>query len=274
MAGAEVQRRNLASLRRELAALGHPDRALKALRFFKSGPGQYGEGDRFRGIPVPTLRALAREYRSLPPETLSPLLASPFHEDRHCALIHWTDAATVAFKACAKQDTPSRGPMAHPLTEASAKRAAQARTTLQNLHTLYVDGFSGVNNWDLVDVSAEALLGAPWSLLGRDAARKSLLAWAESPELWRRRAAMIATRHSIRRGEFTETFRLARLLKRDGEDLIHKAVGWMLREAGEKDRAALVGFLAKEASGLPRTALRVALEKFPDAQRQRFLRMA
>ncbi len=247
--------KTLASLRRDLAASGQPERARHALRYFKAGPGEYGEGDRFRGIPVPALRALAREYRSLSAETLSPLLASPFHEDRLCALILWTNAALAAAKKIGKPE-----------------HAAEARSALRRLHALYVQGFSGVNNWDLVDVSAEALLGVPWALLGRPAAWKFLRSWAESPDLWRRRAAMIATRHCIRQGELSETFRLARILRGDDHDLIHKAVGWMLREAGQKDTDALTGFLEKEAPRLPRTALRYALEKLPEPERQRFLR--
>src|SRR5262245_3998514 len=208
-------------------------------RFFKTGPGQYGEGDRFLGIKATPLRQLAREFRSLPVGEARKLLASAFHEARMLALL-------VLVRAFEKGDEPSREP----------------------IYDLYLANTARVNNWDLVDASAPAIVGG--FLAGRD--RGPLTRLARSASLWERRIAVVATLHFTRRGDFADTLRLAGLLLEDREDLIHKAVGWMLREVGKRDQAVLEGFLAGHCRRMPRTMLRYAIERFPEGRRRQYLR--
>jgi 3-methyladenine DNA glycosylase AlkD len=207
-------------------------------RFFKTGPGQYGEGDQFLGIKVPTLRKLAREFRSLPLEGARNLLHSGHHEARLLALL----VLVGSFE--------KGGP--------ASRRA---------IYDLYLANTARVNNWDLVDASAPAIVGG--FLADRD--REPLTRLAGSASLWERRIGVVATLHFIRRGEFADTLRLAGLLLGDREDLIHKATGWMLREVGKRDQDVLEGFLAGHCRRMPRTMLRYAIERLPEERRRMHL---
>jgi 3-methyladenine DNA glycosylase AlkD len=226
-------------IQQELATLADPERAAQLQRYFKTGPGEYGEGDRFRGIRVPMLRKLARKYRDTPVEQALQLLRDPYHEDRMVALL-------ILIHAFARGD------------EAARRRVYESYLG----HTAYI------NNWDLVDTSAEHIVGA--YLWDRD--RAPLYDLARSELLWERRIAIMATFHFIKRGEFDDTLHLAEALLQDPENLIHKAVGWMLREIGERDKAVEERFLQKHYRDMPRTMLRYAIEKFPQEERQAYLR--
>ena len=229
----------LAELQARLKALGDPRVAESSRRFFKTGPGEYGEGDRFRGIRVPVLRSLAKEYRAVTVPEAGRLLGSTFHEDRLLALL-------ILVRLYSRGDEASRG----------------------EIYRLYLGGTKFINNWDLVDSSAEHIVGAHL----RDRPRAPLRRLAESADLWERRVAVMATFHFIRRGEFGETLDLARALLSDREDLIHKAVGWMLREIGNRDPGAEEEFLQGHYRRMPRTMLRYAIEKFPEEKRRRYLK--
>lgn len=221
-----------------LRALADPVRAAGCARFFKTGPGEYGEGDQFLGLTVPAQRAVAREFRDLPLPEVEMLLDSPIHEHRLVAL----EVLVMQYE---------RGDASH--------QAAVFR--------FYLAHTRGINNWDLVDTSARYIVGA--HLFDRPRARVFRL--ARSKSLWERRIAMVATHEWIRRGDLTDAFAIAELLLDDRHDLMHKAVGWMLREAGIKDRARLLRFLREHYARVPRTALRYAIEHLPTAQRKRVL---
>ena len=233
-AGAE---RVLAALR----ACSDPEKAAFLPRFFRTGPGEYGAGDRFIGVTVPLQRRVARSFRDLEQPAVVQLLASPFHEARLTALL----ILSVQF---AKADR--------------SRRAAIVR--------LYLDNLQAVNNWDLVDLSAPKILGA-W-LLEQPAGKRALLyQFARSGHLWRQRIAMLATLPLIKAQQFADTLALAEILLHHEHDLIHKAVGWMLREVGKRDLDTEVAFLRRTYRAMPRTMLRYAIEKFAPDLRQRFL---
>ncbi len=229
---------SLTGLRRALQEMADPDKAAFAARFFQTGPGQYGEGDRFRGVRVPALRRLAREYRGLPLAAALALLDSPFHEDRLVALLLMVEHY----------------------------RGGDERLR-QRVYREYLARTAQINSWDLVDLSAEHIVGA-WLA---ERPRTPLTRLAKSKRLWERRIAILATFHFLRRGEFAETLRIARLLLHDRHDLIHKAVGWLLREVGKRDPAVLEGFLGEHYAAMPRTMLRYAIERLPEARRRAWL---
>jgi 3-methyladenine DNA glycosylase AlkD len=228
-----------AAVEARLIELGKPADAAFLQGFFRTGPGEYGEGDRFLGIRVPVLRTLIREYRGMAVEEMETLLRSPWHEARLLALLL--------------------------LVDAWVRGGAETR---ERIHRLYLASTAYVNNWDLVDSSAAQLVGA--QLEAGD--RGKLEDLARSASLWERRIAIIATLHYIRRGDFGTTLRIAELLVDDRHDLIHKAVGWMLREVGNRDRAAEEAFLRRHHRTMPRTMLRYAIEKFPEDVRKAYLR--
>ena len=230
-----------ATIQKELRSLGNAPQAAILQRFFKTGPGEYGEGDRFRGIRVPVLRKLAQKYRELSlPEALR-LLQSAFHEDRLLALF-------ILIKQYYQGDSIVRGA----------------------IHRLYLEQARLVNNWDLVDASAPHLVGHYLA----ERPKELLTRLAESGILWERRMAILATLHFIKQGDYAETLRVAGLLLGDPEDLIHKAVGWMLREVGKRQAAVAEAFLQAHYRTMPRTMLRYAIERFPEARRQDYLRGA
>jgi 3-methyladenine DNA glycosylase AlkD len=225
--------------RTKLKSLASPAAAKAATRFFKTGPGEYGEGDTFIGVNVPTLRTASREFRALPLAEVEALLHSPAHEERHLALL-------ILVLQVAKGDEAHR----------------------KQVFDLYLGNTRFVNNWDLVDGSAPQVVGG--YLLTEP--KEPLFALAKSASLWERRIAVVTTQHFIRHGEFDDTLAISELLLGDEEDLIHKATGWMLREVGQKDQSALEGFLEEHAAVMPRTMLRYAIEKFPPDQRRAYLR--
>ena len=227
--------------RKRIRELGDPNDALFLQGYFKTGPGEYGEGDQFLGIRVPVVRRLAKELRDLPLDQIEALLHDRWHEARLLALVMLGDAYERA---------------------SPAERKA--------IFDLYLRNTQWINNWDLVDSSAGRVVGA--HLANRP--RKLLARLARSSNLWERRIAIIATQHFIRNGEFDDTIRLAEVLLHDSHDLIHKAVGWMLREVGNRDRATLEAFLDTHAREMPRTMLRYAIEKLPPADRRRFMKKA
>lgn len=227
-----------AAISRELRALASPETAANLQRFFKTGPGQYGEGDVFLGIKVPLLRALAKQHRDSDLATVSQLLDSGYHEERLFALL-----LLVQF-----YDT--------------ADEAAR-----QAVYDLYLGHTHRINNWDLVDLSAPRIVGR--HLQGRP--RKILYQLARSPLLWERRIAIIATAWFIRLDDFDDTLSIAKILLHDEHDLMHKAVGWMLREVGKRNLAIEEDFLKKHYRNMPRTMLRYAIERFPEPKRKNYL---
>jgi 3-methyladenine DNA glycosylase AlkD len=226
-------------VRKRLKKLGTRERADVSQRFFKTGPGQYGEGDVFLGVRVPELRRLAKEFKDLASREIQGLLRSEVHEERLVALL-------ILVRNYPKAD-----------------QQAQKR-----IYGLYMGHLRFVNNWDLVDVSAEHVVGA----FLRDKDKSPLYRLARSKDLWERRVSVLATFHYIKRNEFSETLKIARMLLLDEEDLIHKAVGWMLREVGKRDLAVEEKFLKTHYLKMPRTMLRYAIERFPEPKRQRYLK--
>ena len=222
----------------DLAAHADNAKAEHAARYFKTGPGEYGEGDRFRGVRVPVLRRLARKYWTLPLPSVETLLISPYHEDRLFALL-------CMIRRFQKGDERIR-------TE---------------IFEMYVLRMRYVNNWDLVDTSAPHIVGA--HLRKRD--RSAIHDLARSPSIWERRIAMMATFHFIKQDDFADALGVARVLLRDPEDLIHKAVGWMLREIGSRNEQLARDFLNQHHLEMPRTMLRYAIEKLPDDHRRMYL---
>lgn len=222
-----------------LRVLADPERAREAVRFFKTGTGEYGAGDRFIGVAVPPLRKLAREAApSLGFEGAQGLLASPWHEERLLGLLIWV-------RLFERGDVAMR----------------------ERIYHAYLGHTNRINNWDLVDVSAPHIVGA-W-LAERE--HNVLDRLADSALLWERRIALLATFHFIRSGKFADSLRLCEKLLGDREDLIHKAAGWMLREVGKRDKAVLKAFLRANCRRMPRTMLRYAIEKFPAEERRRWL---
>jgi 3-methyladenine DNA glycosylase AlkD len=223
---------------KQLRALASPETAAILQRFFKTGKGQYGEGDVFLGIKVPPLRALAKEHRDAGLDVIAALLHSRFHEERMFALL-----LLMQF-----------------YQQASEKDQAAA-------YDLYLANTPYINNWDLVDVSAPRIVGR--HLLERP--RKVLHQLARSSLLWERRIAILSTLYFIHYDDFDDTLRIAKTLLQDKHDLMHKAVGWMLREVGKRDLAAEENFLKQHYHDMPRTMLRYAIERFPETKRRNYL---
>ena len=230
---------SLADLNSELRKASDAKRAKNLAWFFKTGKGEYGEGDQFCGITVPALRKIASRYRDLKLADIKKLLGSVIHEHRLVALLILLDQYKRA--------------------DASAR---------EKLFDFYLANTRYINNWDLVDASARDIVGE--HLVARP--RAILYKLAKSADLWERRIAIIATHAFIRRGDFTDTFTISELLLGDKHDLIHKAIGWMLREAGKQSEPRLVQFLKTHYSAMPRTTLRYAIERMPEAVRKRQLR--
>lgn len=221
--------------------LGNPGIAAHSQGFFKTGKGEYAEGDRFLGIRVPELRRCAREYRGIPLEDAVELLRSDFHEVRLLALFILV-----------------------------LQYASGSYNDKDNIYHSYLLETKHINNWDLVDCSAEHIVGA--HLFNID--KGPIYRLAGSDSLWERRIGIMSTFYFIKRGRFPDTLAIAELLLKDREDLIHKATGWMLREIGKRDMAVEEGFLNKCYRNMPRTMLRYAIEKFPEAERQAYLKGA
>ncbi|MDH4162886.1 MAG: DNA alkylation repair protein [Nitrospirota bacterium] len=225
-------------IQKRLRAFAAGEKAVILQRFFKTGPGQYGEGDRFLGVVVPDIRKVMKEFRDTPLAEVAKLLRSAWHEDRLLALLILVD---------------------------QYERGSDA---LRNkVCALYLRNTRYINNWDLVDLSASKIVGAHLD----GGSRALLYRFARSTSLWERRIAIIATFHFIRQNDFADTLALSEKLLADEHDLMHKAVGWMLREVGKRDVAVLEGFLRKHHRAMPRTALRYAIERFPERKRKKYL---
>jgi 3-methyladenine DNA glycosylase AlkD len=227
------------TLQKTLKTLANKEYAAVSHRFFKTGPGEYGEGDVVIGIRVPALRKLAREHRDLPIKDVRQLLKSAIHEERLLALL---------------------------ILILKYQRGGQAEQ--DRIYQLYLNSTRHINNWDLVDVTAEHIVGA--HLYERS--RQPLYQLSKSKDLWERRISIIATFRFIRRNDYKDTLKIAGTLVNDPEDLIHKAVGWMLREIGKRHLKTEEDFLKIHYRTMPRTMLRYAIERFPEAKRKRYLK--
>ncbi len=230
---------------RDLKKLGDPQRAEHATSYFKASPGEYAEGDRFLGVRVPQIRKLARQYLSMDLAQINTLLESPLHEVRLLGLII----------------------LVNQFKQAQAHRRT---ADMQTIYRFYVAHTEYVNHWDLVDASCRDIVGG-YLLHAPKKMRRQLDDWATSGNLWQRRMAIISTWTLIRDGQLNDTIRIGKHLLEDPHDLIHKAVGWMLRDLGGKDMHTLENFLQRYASRMPRTMLRYAIEKMPPSQRRNWL---
>lgn len=231
----------VAEIEKRLKLLGSATKALASRRFFKTNKGDYGEGDIFIGVTVPEQRKIAREYNFLSLKEIEKLLYNKIHEYRLTALL----------VLCYKYKT------AQPEQQ-------------KKLFNFYIKHRNCVNNWDLVDTSAPCIVGA--FLHNNKAERKILYKYAQSKSLWERRIAIISTYYLIQQHDFRDAIKIATILLRDTHDLIHKAVGWMLREVGKRDEVVLHHFLKKYASVMPRTMLRYAIEKLSPADKVRYMK--
>lgn len=236
---AEVGLESIAvAVQQRLRSLACSETAAILARFFKTGPGQYGEGDVFIGIKVPVVRKVANEFKNLSLAEVECLLHSEIHEERLLALVILVGQFTKGDEATGK-----------------------------SIYDLYLSNTAHINNWDLVDLSAPQIVGGYLE----SKSRKPLDRLAKSASLWERRIGVLATHWFIRQGDFADTLRIAEKLLGDKEDLIHKAVGWMLREVGKRDVAVVEEFLGQHSQVMPRTMLRYAIERLPEEKRQRYL---
>lgn len=225
-------------VQKELRGLGDPKIAEHSQRFFKTSKGEYGEGDRFLGIRVPVIRKQVKKFYGLSMEDAMRFLHSDFHEERLFALL-------LLVQMFQKGDEPLR----------------------KRIYQVYLEHTEQINSWDLVDSSAHLIVGAYLA----DRSRAKLYQLAKSKNLWRRRIAIMATFTFIRQGDFADALEISKLLLTDEHDLIHKAVGWMLREVGNRDGDLERAFLKTRYRTMPRTMLRYAIEKFPEIERRRYL---
>jgi hypothetical protein len=227
---------------KELKTHSSPEEARKYLRYFKTGKGEYGQGDRFMGVRMGQVFALAKVFIDMPPDEIEKLLESPIHEIRAGGL-------SIMDKQARSKKTPA--------------------SRRKELFDLYLNRTDRINNWDLVDVCAPYVVGG--YLFERP--RKVLYRLARSKNIWERRTAIVSTAYFIRQGDVGDTFGLAEILLKDDQDLIHKATGWMLRFAGDKARPQLLAFLDRHAARMPRTLLRYAMEHLDKKLRDRYLSM-
>jgi 3-methyladenine DNA glycosylase AlkD len=227
------------NIRKKLQQLGSEENAKVLQRFFKTGPGEYGEGDVFIGVRVPDLRKLVKEYQGITLKEVMQFLNSSIHEERMFALLILISKY-------------SRG------NEAVKK----------NIYDLYLQNTKFINSWDLVDGSAQHIVGA----FLMDKSKEPIYRLAKSKNLWERRIAILSTFYFIKHGNYSETLNISKFLLTDEQDLIHKAVGWMLREIGKRHLSTEEIFLKKYYNRMPRTMLRYAIEKFPESKRNKYLR--
>lgn len=236
---AEETAERAARIRQELETYIDPVKREVLSRFFKTGKGQYGEGDKFLGVTVPNARSVAKMHKDEPFGVLAALLQSPWHECRLCALL-------VLVERFKKSDEKER----------------------KAIYDFYLSQTSRINNWDLVDLSAPGIVGEYL----KDKSREDLYRLAESSLLWEQRIAVMATYTLIKNHDFIDILALSERLLRHEHDLMRKAVGWMLREMGKRDKDLLVWFLEKHCKTMPRTMLRYAIEKFPEEERREFMK--
>jgi 3-methyladenine DNA glycosylase AlkD len=230
----------LKKIKQELRKQKDLQQAKVLAKFFKTARGQYGYGDKFLGVRVPSLRLLAKKYISLGSSDIKVLLSSKYHEERLLG------ALILVYQFNVADDKKQK-----------------------DIYNFYLKNWASINNWDLVDTTTPNIVGE--YLLDKD--KKILYAFARSNNLWKKRMAIIATFSFIKRKQFTDTLLIARILLTDKHDLIHKAVGWMLREVGKRDLGVEECFLQKWCKKMPRTMLRYAIEKFPENKRQYYLKM-
>ncbi|MEI6849464.1 MAG: DNA alkylation repair protein [archaeon] len=229
---------SLQQLKLDLSKLGSKSKAKLLSGFFKTGKGEYGEGDIFIGVTVPNTRKIAIKYKDLSLKDIEYLLSSKIHEERLCALLI----------------------LVHLYEKHSEKR--------EEIFNFYLKNTKYVNNWDLVDLSSHHIIGD--YLLNKN--RSELYRLANSNNLWEKRIAVISTFNFIRNKDFSDSIKLSELLLQEKHDLMHKAVGWMLREIGKRDINVLKSFLAKHYKIMPRTMLRYSIEKFPESERKKYLK--
>ena len=226
-------------IKEEFKKLSDQERAAHLQKYFKTGKGEYGEGDVFLGLRVPTIRNIAKKFNTLSMDEAEEFLQSPYHEERLFALFVLIDL----FKKAKEEDR-------------------------KKIYILYLKNTNFINNWDLVDTSAGPIVGA--YLFNGD--KEPIYILAKSENLWERRIAIMATFYFITQNEFNDTLKIAEMLLKDQEDLIHKAVGWMLREIGKRNLELEESFLKKHYQNMPRTMLRYAIEKFPEEKRKSYLK--
>ena len=236
---AEETAERAARIRQELETYIDPVKREVLTRFFKTGKGQYGEGDKFLGVTVPNARSVAKMHKDEPFGVLAALLQSPWHECRLCALL-------VLVERFKKSDEKER----------------------KAIYDFYLSQTSRINSWDLVDLSAPGIVGEYL----KDKSREDLYRLAESSLLWDQRIAVVATYTLIKNHDFIDILALSERLLHHEHDLMRKAVGWMLREMGKRNKDLLVQFLEKHCKTMPRTMLRYAIEKFPDEERREFMK--
>jgi 3-methyladenine DNA glycosylase AlkD len=230
---------NLKTVTHEIRKLANDAIAKQSHRFFKTGPGEYGEGDKFLGIRVPELRKVARRFKQLDREVVKDLLHSVYHEERLVALLILVQ-----------------------------QYEGSSETVKEEIFNTYLSETHYINNWDLVDLSAHKIVGRHLRYKNRDVLRSL----AVSGNFWERRIAIIATFDFIRCNDFNDTLAIADILLTDNEDLIHKAVGWMLREVGKRNQSVEEDFLRSRYRKMPRTMLRYSIERFDEQVRQRYLK--
>lgn len=229
---------NLSELRKELREYGSKEKKEILQRFFKTGKGEYGEGDVFLGVVVPDQRKLAKKYESLNFEEIKDLINSKIHEERLTGLLI--------------------------LVEKYKKNVDERK----KIYEFYIENINGINNWDLVDLSAPNIVGE-WIL---DKDKRVLKDLVKSDNIWKRRIAIVSTYSLIRKGKFEETLDISKILLKDKHDLIHKAVGWMLREVGKREEKKLIEFLDENYKIMPRTMLRYSIERFPEDKRKKYMK--
>jgi 3-methyladenine DNA glycosylase AlkD len=225
---------------KKLKTYRSPEELKKIQRYFKTGAGEYGEGDEFIGVRMGQVFTLAKEFIEMPPAEIEKLLESPIHEAR-------AGAMSIMDK------------------QARSKKTPESRR--KELFDLYIRRHDRINNWDLVDLGALYAIGSYLF----DKPRDILYKLARSKNIWKRRTAIVGTAYFIRKGDVADTFKIAEMLVNDKEDLVHKATGWMLRFAGEKDRQKLLGFLDRYAATMPRTLLRYSIERLDKKQRDHYM---
>ncbi len=231
---------NAKEIKQQLIDISDNEQAQILSRFFKTGKGEYGEGDKFLGIKIPPIRSVSKQNKDAPLDEISILLQDEWHECRMCALLILVEKFKKADEDLRKQ-----------------------------IYDLYLSHTQYINNWDLVDLSSKDIVGG----FLVDKKRKPLYDLAESKNLWEQRIAVVSTFAFIKKGDCKDIYLLSEKLLNHKHDLIHKAVGWMLREAGKKDEQILTDFLMKYATKMPRTMLRYSIEKFQEEKRQYFLKL-
>jgi 3-methyladenine DNA glycosylase AlkD len=245
-------------VQKELKKLANPKKAKLLMRFFKTGKGEYGEGDIFLGIMVPQQREVVKKFRALPLSEIQKLLKSKFHEERLVGVLILVEQ---------HQSLCHSGPRAGIQKKQLLDPGSRPGMTREAIFSFYLKNAKRINNWDLVDLSAPKIVGAYLF----DKNRGIIYKLAKSKNLWERRIAVLATFWFIREKDFKDAIRLAEILLTDKHDLMHKAVGWMLREIGKRNEKILRQFLNKHVRKMPRMMLRYAIERLPEKDRQHYL---